>query len=315
MDRNLALEFARITEAAAIAAAKWTGRGDKKAADQAAVDAMRERFKSVDFCGEIIIGEGEKDEAPELYIGEKLGRANCSELDIAVDPLECTDSVANGVPNAMSVIATGSRGSLFHAPDMYMNKIACGPAAVGKIDLDVSVDENLKRVAGALKKEISELVVVILDRPRHEELKNQIRKAGARVRLISDGDVAGAIAPSLPGSGIDLLMGIGASAEAVLAAVAIKALGGELQCRLAPKDEAQKERLRKIGIGNIDRKLLLEDLAKGQDLTFTATGVIDGPLLKGVRYTADYAITHSVVMRVRSGTVRFMETHHRLPAY
>ncbi|MBI4426898.1 MAG: class II fructose-bisphosphatase [Candidatus Magasanikbacteria bacterium] len=315
MDRNLALEFVRVTEAAAIAAAKWMGRGDKKAADQAAVDAMRERFKSVDFCGEIIIGEGEKDEAPELYIGEKLGRADCSELDIAVDPLECTDSVANGVPNAMSVIATGSRGSLFHAPDMYMNKIACGPAAVGQIDLDAPADENLKKVAVALKKDVSELMVVMLDRPRHEELKNQIRKTGARVRLISDGDVAGAIAPSLPGSGIDLLMGIGASAEAVLAAVAVKALGGELQCRLAPKDGAQKERLRKMGIKDIDKKLLLEDLAKGSDLAFTATGVIDGPLLKGVRYTADYAITHSVVMRVRSGTIRFIETHHKLPAY
>ncbi|MBI5222352.1 MAG: class II fructose-bisphosphatase [Candidatus Magasanikbacteria bacterium] len=315
MDRNLALEFVRVTEAAAIAAAKWMGRGDKKAADQAAVDAMRERFKSVDFCGQIIIGEGEKDEAPELYIGEKLGRADCSELDIAVDPLECTDSVANGVPNAMSVIATGARGSLFHAPDMYMNKIACGPAARGKIDLDASVNENLKNVADALKKDVSELVVVMLDRPRHEDLKNQIRKAGARVRLISDGDVAGAIAPSLSGSGIDLLMGIGASAEAVLAAVAIKALGGELQCRLAPKDEAQKERLKQMGIKDIDKKLLLEDLAKGNDLAFTATGVIDGPLLKGVRYTADYAITHSVVMRVRSGTIRFMETHHKLPAY
>ncbi len=312
MDRNLALEFVRVTEAAAIAAAQWTGRGDKKAADRAAVDAMRDRFQYVDFCGEIIIGEGEKDEAPELYIGEKLGKTGCLELDIAVDPLECTDSVANGVPNAISVIATGSRGSLFHAPDMYMEKIACGSKAKGVIDLLAPVEVNLRQVAERLEKEVSELVVVVLDRPRHEQLIKDIRAAGARVRLISDGDVAGAIAPSIFDSGIDLLMGVGASAEGVLAATAIKCLGGELQCRLKPKDEAQIERLKQMGIADVNKILMLEDLAKGENLTFTATGVIDGPLLKGVRYTANHCITHSVVMRVKSGTVRFIETHHRL---
>jgi len=315
MDRNLALEFVRVTEAGAIASAKWMGRGDKIAADQAAVDAMRERFNHIYFQGEIVIGEGEKDEAPELYIGEKLGIGKGLEIDIAVDPLECTESVACGTPNAISVIATGAKGSLFHAPDMYMDKIACGPKAKGTIDLDAPVEENLKNVAKALDKEVSELVVVMLNRERHKDLMTNVRKAGARVRLISDGDVAGAMAPSMPDSGIDLLINTGASAEGVLAAVGIKALGGELQCRLAPKDDEQKERLQQMGIVDIEKKLLIEDLAKGNELTFTATGVIDGPLLKGVRYTADYALTHSVVMRVKSGTIRFLETHHKLPAY
>lgn len=312
MDRNLALEFVRVTEAAAIASAKWMGRGDKMSADGAAVDAMRSRFNAVDFRGVVVIGEGKKDEAPELFIGEKLGTNNGLEFDIAVDPLECTDSVANGVPNAISVIATGPKGSLFHALDMYMDKIACGPLAKGAINLDASVKENITKVAERLHKEISEMVVLVLNRPRHEKLIAEIRATGARVRFISDGDVAGAIAPSLPDSGIDLLMGIGASAEAVLASPAIKCFGGDFQARLKPKDDAQAEELRQMGIVDIDKILTLEDLAKGNDLTFTATGVIDGPLLKGVRYTADYCITHSVVMRVKTGTIRFLETHHRL---
>lgn len=311
MEKNLALEFVRVTEASAIASAKWMGRGDKMSADGAAVDAMRSRFNAIDFHGEVVIGEGKKDEAPELYIGEKLGTKNGMEFDIAVDPLECTDSVANGVPNAISVIATGPKGSLFHAPDMYMDKIACGPMAKGAINLDASVKENITNVAARLRKDIAEMVVVVLNRPRHEKLINEIRGAGARVRLISDGDVAGAIAPSLSYSGIDMLMGIGASAEAVLATPAIKCFGGDFQARLKPKDEAQAEELRQMGIVDINKILTLEDLAKGEDLTFTATGVIDGPLLKGVRYTADYCITHSVVMRVKTGTIRFMETHHR----
>jgi fructose-1,6-bisphosphatase II len=312
MDRNLALEFVRVTEAAAIAAAKWMGRGDKIAADGAAVDEMRDRFNYIDFAGTVVIGEGEKDEAPELYIGEEVGTGSGDMFDIAVDPLECTNSVANGVPNAMSVIATGSKGSLFHAPDMYMEKIACGPKAAGEIDLDASVKENISRVAEKLEKDVDEIVVVVLDRSRHEALIQEIRAAGARVRLISDGDVAGAIAPSMPESGIDLLMGVGASAEAVLAATALKCLGGDMQARLRPKDDEQKQRLLDMGINDPNKTLSLEDLAAGTDLTFTATGVIDGPLLKGVRYTADYCITHSVVMRVKTGTVRFLETHHRI---
>lgn len=312
MDRNLALEFVRVTEAAAIAAAKWVGKGNKHAADQAAVDEMRDRFNYVNFSGEVVIGEGKKDEAPELYVGEKLGTGKGVELDIAVDPLECTDSVANGFPNAISVIATGAKGSLFRAPDMYMEKIAVGPAAKGVVSLDKPVAENVRAVAKALGKEVSELVVVMLDRPRHDELKKQIRETGARVRLISDGDVAGAIAPSLLDSGIDMLYNTGASAEAVLAAVSIKCLGGDFQARLAPKDDTQREELKQMGIVDINKILTLEDLAKGDDLTFTATGVIDGPLLKGVRYTADYILTHSVVMRVKTGTVRFLETQHKL---
>ena len=315
MDRNLALEFVRVTEAAAIAAAGWIGRGDKNAADQAAVDEMRARFNQIQFMGEIVIGEGMKDQAPELYVGEKLGQdKDCQGLclDIAVDPLECTDSVANGTPNAMTVIATGAKGSLFHAPDMYMEKIACGPEAAGAVSLDKSVADNLSAVAARLKKEVSELVVLTLDRPRHADLIKQVRAAGARVRLITDGDVAGAIAPSLPDSGIDLLMGTGASAEAVLAATAIKCLGGELHARLKPKDDAQRAQVMAMGITDIEKILTADDLAQGSDLTFTATGVIDGPLLQGVRYTADYCITHSVVMRVKSGTIRFLETRHRL---
>lgn len=311
MDRNLALEFVRVTEAAAIAAAKWTGRGDKMAADGAAVDEMRARFNEVDFNGVVVIGEGKKDEAPELFVGEKLGSGNGVELDIAVDPLECTDSVANGVPNAISVIATGAKGTLFQAPDMYMNKIACGPAARGAIDLLDTPENNIKRVAEKLGKQISEITVVVLSRPRHDNLIKSIRDTGARVRLISDGDVAGAIAPGMPESGIDLLMGIGASAEAVLASTAIKCLGGEFQAQLAPKDEAQKAELASMGITDLAKIYTADDLAKGEDLTFTATGVIDGPLLKGIRYTRDFCITHSVVMRVKTGTVRFLETWHK----
>lgn len=313
MDRNLALEFVRVTEAAAIAAVKWLGRGDGKAADQAAVDAMRTRFNNINFNATVVIGEGEKDEAPELYIGEKLGKGNGgAEFDIAVDPLECTNSVANGVPNAIAVIATGAKGSLFHAPDMYMNKIAVGPRAKGAIDLDAPVKTNLAKVAKKLDKEVAELVVIVLDRPRHEDLIKEIRSAGARVRLISDGDVAGAIAPSLKESGIDLLMGIGASAEAVLASTAIKCLGGEFQAKFWPKDETQKERLKQMGFKDLNKIFTADDLAKGEDLAFTATGVIDGPLLKGVRITANHIITHSVVMRVKTGTIRFLETHHRI---
>ncbi len=312
MDRNLALEFVRVTEAGAVAAAEWMGRGDKNAADQAAVDAMRERFNTIDFAGEIVIGEGEKDMAPQLYVGEKVGQGSGPMLDIAIDPLECTDSVANGVPNAISVIATGATGSLFRAPDMYMDKISCGPAAKGTIDLRKTATENVRAVAERLGKQVSEMVVVMLDRPRHEELKKELRASGARVRLISDGDVAGAIAPCLPESGIDLLINTGASAEAVLAAVAIKCLGGDFQARLAPKDDKQKEVLRQMGIVDASKILTLEDLAKGDDLTFTATGVIDGPLLRGVRYADGYGTTYSVVMRVKSGTVRFLETRHRL---
>lgn len=312
MDRNLALEFVRVTEAAAIAASKWIGLGDATSADAAAVDAMRSRFSCVDFLGEVVIGEGTKDEAPELYIGEILGTGNGPTLDIAVDPLECTDSVANGRPNAISVIATGPKGSLFHAPDTYMDKIACGPAAKGVIDLDASIEENIGRVAERLKKNISDIALIALDREYNRATIEEIRRVGARVLLISDGDVAGAIATCLPDSGVDLLIQRGASAEAVLAATAIKCLGGGMQARLAPKNDEHLARVHAMGITDVLRKLTIEDLAKGNELTFTATGIVDGPLLRGVRYGAGHITTHSVVMRVKTGTVRYIETRHRV---
>ena len=314
MDRNLALEFVRVTEAAAYSAAKWVGRGDKLKADGAAVDAMRERLNKIAFSGTIVIGEGSKDEAPELYTGEKVGTGGKPEMDIAVDPLECTDSVAYGRYNALSVIAAGPKGTLLSAPDTYMEKIAAGPVAGKVIDLGASTATNIKKVAKALRKSVDEITVVVLDRDRHQELIEDIRKVGARVRLITDGDVAGAIAPCLPDSGIDLLMGIGASAEAVLAATAIKIFGGEILCRFKPKDDKHAKLV--SSHGHTTKKIFCaEDLAKGKMLTFTATGVIDGPLLQGVRITADTAITHSIVIRGESRTVRYITTHHTLPAY
>jgi len=294
-----------------VAASHLVGRGDGKAADKAAVDEMRDRFQYVDFAGEVVIGEGAKDEAPELYVGEKLGTGNGIERDIAVDPLECTDSVANGRPNAISVIATGAKGTLFHAPDMYMDKIACGPKAKGAISLNKSVRENITAVAEKLGKPISDMTIVVLDRERHAELIQEIREVGARVFLITDGDVAGAIACSLEDSPIDMLLGKGASAEGVLAAVAIKCLGGDLQCRLAPKNDEQRQEVIDMGL-DPEKILQIEDLAKGDDLTFTATGVLDGPLLKGVKYMAGRLKTYSVVMRVQTGTVRFLETSHKI---
>jgi fructose-1,6-bisphosphatase II len=321
MDRNLALEFVRVTEAAAIAAAGWVGKGEKKEADGAAVKEMRSRFNQIDFSGKIVIGEGQKDEAPELYIGERVGKGFCLNqnprenqtvpiMDLAVDPLECTDSVAYGRYNAISVIAAGDKGSLLSAPDTYMEKIAAGPEAAKVIDLDAPVKVNIQKAAKALGKKVDEITVVILDRDRHTEMIKQIRRAGARVRLITDGDVAGGIAPSLPESGIDLLMGVGASAEAVLAAVAIKILGGQLYCRFKPTNDKHAELVKKSN-HNTKKIFSAEDLAKGKILTFTATGVIDGPLLEGVRFTDNYIITHSVVMRSQSGTSRYITAHHR----
>lgn len=318
MDRNLALEFVRVTEAAAIAAAEWIGRGDKHKADGAAVDEMRARFNQIDFAGTVVIGEGKKDEAPELYTGEKVGKGKNPVMDLAVDPLEATDSVAYGRYNAISVIAAGPKGSLLHAPDTYMNKIAAGPRAAKVIDLDAPVKVNIQKTAKALGKDMREITVVLLDRERHENLIEEIRKSGARVRLITDGDVAGAIAPSLPApiglgqdGGIDLLMGTGASAEAVLAATAIKVLGGEIYCRFAPRSEADAKEIKKMG-GSVKKIYASEDLAKGRQLTFTATGVIDGPLVQGVVFAGNKTVTHSVVMRGQSGTVRYITTHHHL---
>ena len=310
MDRNLALEFVRVTEAAAIAASKWVGKGDAKKADGAAVDEMRSRFNQIDFKGTVVIGEGQKDEAPELYTGEKVGRGMSPTLDLAVDPLECTDSVASGRYNALSVVASGSSGSLLSAPDTYMDKIAVGSGAKKVISLDASVEHNIKNVATALGKKVSDVAVCVMDRDRHKELISQIRRTGARVRLITDGDVAGAIATCFPDSGIDLLMGVGGSAEAVLAAVAVKILGGQLFARFKPKDEHHLALVKKAGL-NTKKIYSSDDLAKGKVLTFTATGILDGPLLAGVRFTPDAIITHSIVIRGHSGTVRYITTHHQ----
>lgn len=309
MDRNLALEFVRVTEAAAIEAARWIGKGDKKSADGAAVEAMRSRFQNVDFSGTIVIGEGKKDEAPELYVGEKVGTGKGPEMDIAVDPLECTDSVAYGRYNALTVIATGTKGSLMSAPDTYMDKIAVGPAAKGTIRLDASVEENIHNVAKALEKEVGEVTVSMLDRPRNEEIMNKVRVAGARLRLITDGDLAVAIATCMDESPIDMLLGSGGSAESVLAASALKILGGEIQVRLMPRNDEDREEMSKLGL---DDKTIYttEDLAKGDNLTFTATGVIDGPLLPGIVFNPHSIMTHSVVMRGVSKTVRYLTSYH-----
>jgi len=312
MDRNLALEFVRVTEAAAIEAAKWVGRGEKKKADEAAVCAMRSRFNQVDFKGTVVIGEGEKDEAPMLYNGEKVGTGKGEEMDLAIDPLECTDSVAFGRYNAISVIASGKKGSLLKAPDTYMEKLAVGPSAKDVVSLDFSVEKNLKNIAKALKKPVSELTVMILDRERHQKLIDEVRQVGSRVRLITDGDVSAAIATCFEDSGVDVYMGIGGSTEAVLAAVAMKVMGGEILCRFKPKNEKDKEKVHSFGFKDLNKVYKSEDLAKGRQLSFTATGVIDGPLLKGVVFEKKRIITHSVVIRGVSGTIRYITTHHHL---
>lgn len=311
MDRNLALEFVRVTEAAAIAAAHWVGRGEKNKADGAAVLAMRKRFNHVDFKGTVVIGEGAKDEAPMLYTGEKVGSGKGPAMDVAVDPLECTDSVAHGRYNAMAVIAAGKKGSLLHAPDTYMEKIAVGRQAKGVIDLDAPVKENLKKIAKALDKKIADLTVMVLDRDRHRQLIGEIRQTGARVRLITDGDVSAAIATCLPSSGVDVMMGVGGSTEGVLAAVAIKVLDGEILCRFKPNKESDIAAIKKAGIADVRQVFSSEQLAQGKALSFTATGVIEGPLLQGVIFGENNIITHSVVMRGVSGTVRYLSTHHR----
>ena len=309
MDRNLALEFVRVTEAAAIAAAKWIGRGEGKLADGAAVDEMRDRFNQIDFRGKVVIGEGAKDEAPELYTGEIVGRGKKPVMDLAIDPLECTDSVAFGRYNAITVITAGAPRSLLSAPDSYMEKIAAGPKAAKVIKLDAPVEVNIRKTARALDKKVGDITVCILDRERHQDLISQVRKVGARVRLITDGDVAGGIAPSMPESGVDLLLGVGSSTEAVLAAAAIKILGGEIQARFKPQSEKQAAQIKKAGL-TTKRIYRTEDLAKGKQLTFTATGVIDGPILKGVQVTDRAIITHSIVMRGMSGTIRYITTYH-----
>ncbi|MBA1334108.1 MAG: Fructose-1,6-bisphosphatase, GlpX type [Firmicutes bacterium] len=315
MNRDLALNLVRVTEAAALRAAKFLGRGDKNAADQAAVDGMRHMFDTVHINGVVVIGEGEMDEAPMLYIGEKIGceDKDAPEVDIAVDPLDGTNLIAKGRPNAISVVAMAPRGCLLHAPDMYMDKIAVGPAAKGKVDINAPLEENLKNVAKALNKDISDLTVTMLDRPRHEETIERIRRLGARIKLFSDGDVGAAIAAGFEHTGVDILLGIGGAPEGVIAAVAMKCLGGDFQGRLVPYSEEERERCRKMGIEDTDKVLYLDDLVKGDEAFFAATGVSDGELLKGVvTYGHNRSRTHSVIMRAETGTIRFIEAIHQL---
>lgn len=313
MERELALEIVRVTEAAALAAGRWMGTGKKNEADQAATTAMRAVFESVQMDGVVVIGEGEMDEAPMLYIGEKLGHGNGMKVDVAVDPLEGTNILAKGLWNAITVVAVAPRGTMLHAPDMYMEKIAVGPKAAGKVQLDATVKENLQAVAKATNKNISDVVATLLDRERHQPIIEEIRSAGARIKLISDGDVAAAINTAFQDTGVDIMFGTGGAPEGVLAAAALKCLGGELQGRLKPVNEEERERCKQMGLQNPEQILLMEDLIRGEDAIFAATGVTDGELLRGVRYLGnDRATTHSLVMRAKTGTVRFVEARHQL---
>lgn len=312
MERSLTLELVRVTEAAALASARWMGLGKKDEADEAATTAMRKEFENVPMEGVVVIGEGEMDEAPMLYIGEKLGQGVPPFVDVAVDPLEGTNIVAKGTWNAISVIAIADKGNLLHAPDMYMDKIAVGPQAVGKVDINAPVIDNLKAVAQAQGKDVSDLVAIVLDRDRHQRVIHEIRQAGARIKLIPDGDVAAAINTAFPDTGVDILFGSGGAPEGVLAAVALKCLGGEIQGKLLPQSKEEEQRCIQMGLKNPHQVLFMNDLVKGDDAIFAATGVTDGELLRGVRFQGTRATTHSVVMRAKTGTVRFIEGNHRL---
>jgi fructose-1,6-bisphosphatase II len=310
-DRNLALELVRVTEAAALGAARWIGRGEKESADQAAVDAMRMMLDTVTMDGVVIIGEGEKDEAPMLFNGEEVGSGDGPQVDVAVDPLEGTRLTALGQPNAIAVIAVAERGTMFFpGVAVYMDKIACGPEAVNAIDINASPTENVLAVAEAKGVEPTDISVVVLERDRHERLIAELREAGAKVNLIRDGDVAPAIAAARGGTGVDLLMGVGGTPEGVISGAAIKCLGGALQGRLWPRDDEERQKLIDAGF-DPDRVLTTDDLVAGEDVFVAATGVTSGALLRGVHYTADGAITDSIVMRSRSGTVRRIEAQHR----
>ena len=315
MDRELALNIVRVTEAAAIGSGRYFGRGNKIIADQAATDAMRSMFQVLDISGTVVIGEGELDEAPMLYIGEKIGtwEEGSPEIDIAVDPLDGTKLIAKGLPGALAVVAVAPKGCLLHAPDMYMHKIAVGPKAAGCIDITAPLEQNLYNVAKALHKDITEVTVTIQDRERHEDLISRARNVGARIKLFGDGDVATAIATCFEDSGVDIMVGKGGAPEGVISAAALKCLGGEFQGILSPNTDEERIRCEQMMGSNWDRVLTMEDLAKGDDIIFAATGVSDGELLKGVRYGSDNrAKTYSVVTRSKTGTIRFIDTIHVL---
>jgi fructose-1,6-bisphosphatase II / sedoheptulose-1,7-bisphosphatase len=310
MDRNLALEVVRVTEWAALAASRLMGRGDEKAADQAAVDAMRSALNGLRIEGTVVIGEGERDEAPMLYIGEKVGTGEGPKVDIALDPLEGTTLTAKGGPNALAVIAVADHGGFLNAPDVYMDKIAVGGGLPeGVVDIDAAPGENLARVAKAKGTGVGDLVACILDRPRHAELIAKVREAGARIMLISDGDVSGVIATALHESGVDIYLGSGGAPEGVLAAAALRSIGGQMQGRLIFRNDDEKARALRLGVQDLSRKYALTDMASG-DVVFAATGVTDGSLLRGVRRWQSGGRTHSIVMRSKTGTVRFIEAIH-----
>lgn len=310
-DRNLALELVRVTEAAALAAGRWMGRGDRNAADRAAVEAMRLMLRSIDMDGVVVIGEGEKDEAPMLYNGERIGNGRPPAVDVAVDPIDGTRLLALGRPGAIAVVALSERNTMFSPGRIvYMSKLAVGPEAREVIDLDAPVAENLQRIARAKGKDLDDLTVVILERERHADLIREVRAAGARIKLITDGDISAALMTAFPESGIDVLIGIGGSPEAVITAAALKCLGGEIHARLWPRNEEERRFAAEMGY-DLQRVLTADDLVRGDNIFFAATGITDGEILRGVRYTGEGARTHSIVMRSRSGTIRFVEAYHR----
>jgi fructose-1,6-bisphosphatase class II len=306
---DLFLEFVRVVERAAIAAARTMGQGDRKYADQVAVDAMRKEMESVDIDGTIVIGEGERDEAPMLYVGEKVGKGGYP-VDIAVDPLEGTNLCATGAPNAIAVLAASEKGGLLHAPDIYMEKLVVGPSSKGKVDINAPVEDNLKTIAKSLDREVHDLVVIVLDRPRHERLIADIRKAGARIRLIGDGDLSAGISAAVVGTGVHAVMGTGGAPEGVLTAAAMRCLNGEIQAKLVLTKESDRERLKRMGIPDIQRVYHTEDLAPGKSIIFAAAGVTEGALLRGVRFFGDGTRTHTLVMTTVPHQVRFIDTIH-----
>lgn len=315
MEKLLTLEMVRVTEAAALASARLMGRGDRHGADQAATEAMRRTMEEIEIDGVIVIGEGERDEAPMLYIGERVGRGDDSQgeppaIDIAVDPLEGTNLVATGQANAITVLAASERGGLLGAPDTYMEKLMVGPVAAGHVDIRKSPTENLHRIAEALGRTVADITVIILDRPRHAELIDEVRRAGARIKLIPDGDLSAAISVAVQGTGVHAVMGIGGAPEGVLSAAALRCLGGEVQARFRFRNEAERQRAAAMGHGDESRVYRTEDLASGEHLVFAATGVTDGDLLKGVRFFGGGARTHSLVMAYQTKEVRFIDTVH-----
>jgi len=311
-DRNLAMELVRVTEAAAMAAGRWVGRGDKNGGDQAAVDAMRKLISSVSMSGVVVIGEGEKDEAPMLYNGEEVGDGTGPACDVAVDPIDGTTLMSKGMPNALAVLAVAERGAMFDPSAVfYMEKLAVGPESADAIDITAPIGENVRRVAKARSIDVADVTVCVLDRPRHDKLVQSVRETGARIHFISDGDVAGAISAARPGTGVDMLLGIGGTPEGIITAAALKCMGGAIQARLWPRDYAEREKALAAG-HDLDRVLETDDLVSGDNVFFCATGVTDGDLLRGVHYTPGGCTTQSIVMRSKSGTVRMIDGYHKL---